>query len=491
MGDPTASGTILDQLGLADLTPLGAAFAVQEGSRTFERGRETGDPLTMAMGGVEAGLGILEATPLAGLIFKGIGDAARGIDPNTLFTVFGPPPGGRSPLEPHSNPLMRAEEEVAGIRAYHGSPYTFERFDVSKIGTGEGAQAYGHGLYFAESEPTARFYRESLSRPYFATAEGKDIAKIYGEDVASIFESTGGDPDEMLEILNRFRRLVKINLDDYGVSDISELPKSEYYGDLPSTIIDFSDRADRLESMLNAGDVKLVNPGRMYEVNIAARPEDFIDYDVPLSQQSDLVKAQFGYTPKPTAEEELAAFEIAKRESPNNIGDHPAMQEIYRRESASNAAERRFQRQVQGVGIDEAARIALSEAGIPGVRYLDAGSRYTLDNLPDNVITREARQFLDQAGGDPDKALSLFNQSNPVERWAQSERNEVAKVIASAKKTATRNYVVFDDRLISIVRMYGIGGAAALLGVTAADVEQALAENLPPSEWESLVVGPQ
>lgn len=100
MGDPTASGTILDQLGLADLTPLGAAFAVQEGSRTFERGRETGDPLTMAMGGVEAGLGILEATPLAGVIFKGIGDAARGIDPNTLFTVFGPPPGGRLPLEP-------------------------------------------------------------------------------------------------------------------------------------------------------------------------------------------------------------------------------------------------------------------------------------------------------------------------------------------------------------------------------------------------------
>jgi GNAT superfamily N-acetyltransferase len=32
-----------------------------------------------------------------------------------------------------------------GIRAYHGSPHDFERFDSSKIGTGEGAQAYGHG----------------------------------------------------------------------------------------------------------------------------------------------------------------------------------------------------------------------------------------------------------------------------------------------------------------------------------------------------------
>ena len=39
----------------------------------------------------------------------------------------------------------------AYITAYHGTPHQFEAFDVSKIGTGEGAQAYGHGLYFAEN----------------------------------------------------------------------------------------------------------------------------------------------------------------------------------------------------------------------------------------------------------------------------------------------------------------------------------------------------
>src|SRR5262245_438695 len=48
-----------------------------------------------------------------------------------------------------------------GIRAYHGSPHDFERFDLSKIGTGEGAQAYGHGLYFAENPKTAKAYREA------------------------------------------------------------------------------------------------------------------------------------------------------------------------------------------------------------------------------------------------------------------------------------------------------------------------------------------
>jgi hypothetical protein len=37
-----------------------------------------------------------------------------------------------------------------GIKAYHGSPHDFDQFSMSKIGTGEGAQAYGHGLYFGD-----------------------------------------------------------------------------------------------------------------------------------------------------------------------------------------------------------------------------------------------------------------------------------------------------------------------------------------------------
>ena len=31
---------------------------------------------------------------------------------------------------------------------------------MDQIGTGEGAQAYGHGLYFADSEDVARTYKE-------------------------------------------------------------------------------------------------------------------------------------------------------------------------------------------------------------------------------------------------------------------------------------------------------------------------------------------
>jgi len=39
-----------------------------------------------------------------------------------------------------------------GAIVYHGSPHKFDKFDSSKIGTGEGAQAYGNGLYTSNSK---------------------------------------------------------------------------------------------------------------------------------------------------------------------------------------------------------------------------------------------------------------------------------------------------------------------------------------------------
>ena len=49
------------------------------------------------------------------------------------------------------------------INAYHGSPYDFDRFDITKIGSGDGLNKYGHGLYFADREDTAEYYARELS----------------------------------------------------------------------------------------------------------------------------------------------------------------------------------------------------------------------------------------------------------------------------------------------------------------------------------------
>lgn len=59
---------------------------------------------------------------------------------------------------------------------YHGSPFDFEKFSEGAIGSGEGAQAYGFGLYFTEDQSIAEWYRNNLSKEKYAiTPEIKGI----------------------------------------------------------------------------------------------------------------------------------------------------------------------------------------------------------------------------------------------------------------------------------------------------------------------------
>ena len=69
---------------------------------------------------------------------------------------------------------------------WHGSPHTFDKFDSSKIGAGEGAQSYGHGLYLADSPAVAKSYQEQL-----APGSGAGPADI----AARWLKSSGGDAD--------------------------------------------------------------------------------------------------------------------------------------------------------------------------------------------------------------------------------------------------------------------------------------------------------
>lgn len=52
---------------------------------------------------------------------------------------------------------------VLGQPFYHGSPHDFEKFSIAHTGTGEGAAAYGHGLYFAENRDVAAGYHDRLA----------------------------------------------------------------------------------------------------------------------------------------------------------------------------------------------------------------------------------------------------------------------------------------------------------------------------------------
>ena len=69
---------------------------------------------------------------------------------------------------------------------WHGSPHGFTKFDMSKIGTGEGAQAYGHGLYLADAPETATSYAKPAIQDIRMTPEGKMFDLNTGETIGPI-----------------------------------------------------------------------------------------------------------------------------------------------------------------------------------------------------------------------------------------------------------------------------------------------------------------
>ena len=59
--------------------------------------------------------------------------------------------------------LTQLMPNIGGLTAWHGTPHKIQgKFDVSKIGTGEGNQSFGHGMYFAESPEVAKTYKQDF-----------------------------------------------------------------------------------------------------------------------------------------------------------------------------------------------------------------------------------------------------------------------------------------------------------------------------------------
>ena len=243
-----------------------------------------------------------------------------------------------------------------------------------RAGTGEGAQAYGHGLYFAENEGVARSYRDALAK-----SDGSRVRP--DSEAISKFSSQWDEVNRLLRETDIHRMSYADRKKWYGAPDGPDNPITRH--------VEYMQRQQDLHDAM-VRDTIARNPhlttGRMYEVNIHADPKQFLDWDAPLSAQSDKARAA------------LADMK------PEWTGG-----QIY--ESS---------RLVPGDFMDKrAAASALQERGIPGVKYLDAGSR---------------------AAGD-----------------------------------GSRNYVVFDDKLIEILRKYGImAPVAAGIGSLYLDAEEGM-----------------
>jgi len=189
--------------------------------------------------------------------------------------------------------LMATGMAPVGMTAFHGSPHRFPptkknplgEFDAAKIGTGEGAQAYGHGLYLAENPGVAKGYA-----------------------VRGHAQQAGTGPIKWTQ----------------G----SEVKPHLYTVDLPD---------EHIAKML--------------------------DWDAPLSKQPESVKAGLRKIGFSVDDPRYAAT------TGSDFYDNIVASVADKRGSGSLKAIREFH------GDQPAASKMLSEAGIPGIKYLDQGSR--------------------------------------------------------------------------------------------------------------------
>ena len=81
--------------------------------------------------------------------------------------------------------VAREENQSLYQSAWHGSPHDFVEFLLSAIGTGEGAQAHGWGLYFAQNREVSEEYKRRLTREAGSrdtvAYDGKPITEYTGE----------------------------------------------------------------------------------------------------------------------------------------------------------------------------------------------------------------------------------------------------------------------------------------------------------------------
>jgi hypothetical protein len=281
-------------------------------------------------------------------------------------------------------------KKLAGIKAYHSSPHDFDKFDLKKIGTGEGAQVYGHGLYFAENPAVSgqggQYWNQFLDR-----------FDLPNQGAARRLEEANFSRDAAI-------RASQQHIDTALAAKLRGEPDAaKYLQDL------------RAEHQLLTGG-QPVGP-RTYEVNIKADPAQMLDWDKPLTQYEGQLDPV------------LRGLRLPKTQD-LNFNSVPELLETFADKG-------------------KAAHLsaALNEGGIPGIRYLDEGSRISspgqIDLIRQNIAQREA--------------LLAKNPGNPTDTKWLAEYQDMLK----RAENPTSNYVVFDPANIDILKKYGVVGAPA------------------------------
>lgn len=254
----------------------------------------------------------------------------------------------------------------AGLTVWHGSPHKFDKFDSSKIGTGEGAQAYGHGLYLAEAPEVAESYKTVLA--------GRDGSPV--GHAAHVVSAYGGDAQKAMNHLK----------------SIQPSPGEKTFSGESYELI--RDAIGAIQS----GAYKTADRGALYKVDL---PDEqiakMLDWDKPLSQQHPDVQAALANT-KNKQLRAVIDYATSPYSTPGLEGEVKTMGEAIK---------------LLGMNASPAKGSAmLAKQGIPGIRYLDQSSRGTGAGTSNFVVfpgNENMLQILERNGNPVNQAISEFN----------------------------------------------------------------------------------
>jgi hypothetical protein len=250
-------------------------------------------------------------------VVQGLKDAAG----QAMFSPFnmGRAVGANVSVNPRKLAAMLEIPMIRELNVYHGTPHQFPateanplgEFDSSKIGTGEGAQVYGRGIYLAESPDVAKSYRSNLVKdPSFLEKKtGKIISK---------------ESPEYADLIDRQTRMER---NGYG----AEFDKKYQ-----------------------------VQEGAFYTVDLPdEKIAQMLDWDKPLGQQPKAIRDAINRTKALLPDNAMA-----------DLGDDLSL--LYGKDVTPSVFLNTWEALTGSIGSGEAA---LQKHGIPGIKYLDAGSR--------------------------------------------------------------------------------------------------------------------
>lgn len=326
--------------------------------------------------------------------------------------------------------MAGAIKKAAKIKGYHGSPHSFDNFDFSRMGSGEGAQAFGWGGYIGGLENTAIGYRNALS-------QGNKVISIDGvrgaepTAIENWVLSQGGDAKKAYDKLST-SAAAKEKSDKLSTSSkVDDLGMG--FSEYDMALMDYNDFQSKLNEIkaLEGKKLTLEPSGNMYEVEVDADMDNILDWDAPISQQSDFIKN--------------AADKFIKKYT--NEGDEPLVKAILGKDPTGESVYELPQflpksGSLLSSKLPKESSEYLNSIGVKGIKYFDGSSRNTDWQLSTPDTTVSGKWMVKDANQPNSKGLQYDNEIDAKDSLSQ--------------KGNTSNYVVFDEKIMNIVRKYGV-----------------------------------